>query len=476
MRTSISLFFLFFVFKMSAQQNFSKVFGSVGADINRGYKIVALPDKSFIIGGDWNGQGYLMRLMPNGNQLKYKTLATTLGTTSIKDLVLDATGTTVFAVGECKKCVAGDSTVRVFAVKADTANLSFTGFRVYEGNNAANKIMLTPSIARNGTDLFMSATTAGGGLNFEDYTLTKLNTNLDTVWRKVYNSCGACGFEYAWGTTATPNGVTTVLTHAFTDSATIWHFDLNGNPLWKIRSYTTQGIDNLAIAAKNDKVVIGGGIKGLFYDPTTYTAAIAVLSETTGVQVGAIGISVDTLTHETVTSVDFTNNGSVLVGYKRTEPTRVASRVYRLNPTTYAIAGFTEIPKDDDFTGTFITNAVSLNNDGTEFAACGFQGLNNRTFFFSRNSVRVAAEDVDLDSQLSVFPNPNSGHFQVKIPIFEGFLSLTITNSLGQIVLQQKIPPSVSAHFLPVSVGQKGIYFCQIQSEKGIVVRQVLVN
>ena len=87
MRTSISLFFLFFVFKMSAQQNFSKVFGAVGADINRGYKIVALPDKSFIIGGDWNGQGYLMRLMPNGNQLKYKTLATTLGANGLRGCV-----------------------------------------------------------------------------------------------------------------------------------------------------------------------------------------------------------------------------------------------------------------------------------------------------------------------------------------------------------------------------------------------------
>ena len=322
----------------------------------------------------------------------------------------------------------------------------------------------------------MSATIAGAGLNFEDYTLTKLNTNLDTVWRKVYNSCSACGFEYAWGTTATPNGVTTVLTHAFTDSATIWHFDLTGNPLWKVRSYTTQGIDNVAIAAKNDKVVIGGGVKGLPHDPTTYTAVIAVLSETTGVQVGAIGISADTLTHETVTSVDFANNGSVLVGYRRAESTRVASRVYRLNPTTYAVAVFTDIPKDDDFTSTLITSVAALNNDGTEFAACGFQGLNNRTFFFSRNSVRVATDDMDLGSQLSVFPNPNSGHFQIQIPIHEGFLSFKITNSLGQIVLQQIIPPSVWEHFLPVSVGQKGVYFCQIQSEKGVVVRQVLVN
>ena len=180
---------------LSAQQTYTQVYGTVQTDINRGYKIVALPNNQFVIGGVWNNKAYLMKVGANGNQLVFKSLDGNInGNSVVKSLILDTDGSLI-AVGECTRCVQTDTLTKVFAIRTD-ANLTPLNTRIYGGSNPTNNSLFAPSIVQKGGNLIMIAGTGGIGFNFEDIVLQSLNANLDTIWRKTINSCAACGFEY----------------------------------------------------------------------------------------------------------------------------------------------------------------------------------------------------------------------------------------------------------------------------------------
>ena len=473
------LFHFYLILPLCAQQPYTQVYGTVQTDINRGYKIIALPNNTFVIGGEWNGKAYLMKVAANGNQLRYRSLDTQInGNSTIKDMLLDADGSIV-AVGECTRCanVTTDSLKKAFAIRTDTA-LTVLKTRVYNGANAANNILSAPSIARKGSNLIMIASTGGLGLNFEDLVLQSLNTNLDTVWRKVINSCSNCGFEYAYGIAPTSTGVTALIGHAFTDSITTYHFDLNGNILWKTRAFTFEGLDNATIAANgNGKIYIAGGAKGVAgFDPTKFTAIISTLSEATGVSLTGTVINTDTLTDETIRTLSVTTDGSILVGYSRTLSTSVASRVYRLNASDSQIASFTDIPNPDAITSMTVTSVVPMNNNGTQYAACGIRGLFNRTFFHSYTTVRVSTEESDLENDFTVYPNPTTSNITVKIPKTNTPVSLVLSNVLGQVLWKQTIKHSLVNEERYFTIAEKGFYFLQLQSEKKATVRKIRVE
>ncbi len=474
------LFCLIFFPNLSAQQPYIQVYGTVQTDINRGYKIVALPNNTFVIGGEWNNKAYLMKVSASGNQLIYKSLDGSFnGNSSVKDIVLDADGSLI-AVGECTRCATTDTLKKVFALRAD-ANLNPLNVRVYAGSNPTNNVLFAPSIVRKGSNLMLIASTGGLGLNFEDIVLQSLNANLDTIWRKTINSCAACGFEYPYGLAATANGFTTIIGHAFTDSLTTYHFNASGNVLWKTRSFTYGGLDNATIAANgNGKIYIAGGAKGLpTYDPTKFTAAITTISEADGATITGTVINIDTLTDETVRCLSITTDGSILVGHLRAAPnvlgTYGVSRVYRLNALTSQIEGFTEIPNPDVFTPMHIASVVPMTANGTQFAATGIRGVLNRTFFYSFNRV-VATKNAELKRDFIVFPNPTAGNFEVKIPEMDGLLSLTLTNLLGQIVWIKTLKKDDAISNRRFSIAEKGVYLLQLQSETGIVVRKLTVD
>ena len=474
------LFCFIFLPMLSAQQTYTQVYGTVQADINRGYKIVALPNNQFVIGGVWNNKAYLMKVSANGNQLVFKSLDGNInGNSVVKDIILDTDGSLI-AVGECTRCVTTDTLTKVFAIRTD-ANLTPLNTRIYSGSNPTNNSLFAPAIVKKGSNLMMIAGTGGIGLNFEDIVLQSLNANLDTIWRKTINSCAACGFEYPLGLAATANGVTTIVGHAFTDSLTMYHFNTSGNILWKNRYSTLGGLDNGTIASNgNGKIYIGGGVKGVAgIDPTKFTAAITTIAEANGATLTGTVINVDTLTDESIRSLAVTTDGSVLVGHHRAAPnqfgTYAASRVYRLNASDSQIAGFTELPNPDVLTPVDISSVVPMNANGTQFAATGYRGLFSRTYFFSLNRV-VSTKNTTLQPGFTVFPNPTSGNFNIMIPESNEPLSLTLTNILGQVIWTKTLDKNRPLSNQAFSVAEKGVYLLQLQSVSSIAVQKLTVE
>lgn len=481
------LFCLICLCKLSAQQPYIQVYGTVQTDINRGYKIVALPNNTFVIGGEWNNKAYLMKVSANGNQLIFKSLDTQIsGNSLVKDILVDADGSLV-VVGECTKCVATDTLTKVFAVRAD-ANLEPSNLRIYGGSNAGNNVLAAPSIARKGSNLMLIATTGGLGFNFEDIVLQSLNANLDTIWRKTINSCAACGFEYPYGLAATANGFATIIGHAFTDSLTMYHFNASGNVIWKTRNFTFGGLDNATIAANgNGRIYIAGGAKGLpTYDPTKFTAAITTIAEADGSTITGTIINTDTLTDETVRCLSIATDGSILVGHRRSVPNTLgtygASRVYRLNALTSQIESFTDIPNPDVLTSMDIKSVVPMAANGTQFAATGIRGLFHRTWFYSLNRVVGTENALDLDpqNQWRIAPNPAEIGQNVQLNLLsdkEQTVKMTVFDAIGKVIrIEKRTLKSGENQWDLKGFQQAGLFWISIKTADGQKTLKVVVQ
>ena len=75
-------------------------------------------------------------------------------------------------------------------------------------------------------------------------------------------------------------------------------------------------------------------------------------------------------------------------------------------------------------------------------------------------------------SKVQVYPNPNNGKFTIQ-SLDENILSYTITNSLGEIILQEKINQDFLE--LDLSAQSKGLYFISIETVAGIILDKVIV-
>ncbi|MBL4657821.1 MAG: leucine-rich repeat domain-containing protein, partial [Flavobacteriales bacterium] len=87
-------------------------------------------------------------------------------------------------------------------------------------------------------------------------------------------------------------------------------------------------------------------------------------------------------------------------------------------------------------------------------------------------------EQTHLDD-IRIYPNPNSGAFtiQVQLTKAEDF-SLNITNGLGQSVLSKEVSQANTSVIIPIDLsGQSaGIYYIQIVTSSGVILRQIAVK
>jgi PKD repeat protein len=85
----------------------------------------------------------------------------------------------------------------------------------------------------------------------------------------------------------------------------------------------------------------------------------------------------------------------------------------------------------------------------------------------------------ELGWQLSVAPNPGTGLFrlQVAAPLQEE-ATLTILNTLGQVIARQSIEIMAGENSIPVDLGaaDSGAYFLQVQTPRGVSVLSVVKN
>jgi hypothetical protein len=76
-----------------------------------------------------------------------------------------------------------------------------------------------------------------------------------------------------------------------------------------------------------------------------------------------------------------------------------------------------------------------------------------------------------VKSEISIFPNPNNGTFQISLP--NGNETVFITNSLGQEIYKTKAANILMSIDLNIP---NGLYFVNIQTDKEILKQKVLIN
>ena len=84
-------------------------------------------------------------------------------------------------------------------------------------------------------------------------------------------------------------------------------------------------------------------------------------------------------------------------------------------------------------------------------------------------------DENNLDaSNITIYPNPSNGKFTIEISDFAIYnLQFTIYNLLGEVIFNQQISKSANQQ-IDLSAHPKGIYFLQLQTEKGMVYRKLM--
>ena len=84
----------------------------------------------------------------------------------------------------------------------------------------------------------------------------------------------------------------------------------------------------------------------------------------------------------------------------------------------------------------------------------------------------VSVNNLDKNSPFKLYPNPTNSTFSLEIANFSNFKSVSIYNSLGQTLLQQKSPEKT----FDVSNYAKGMYVVEVQTDKGISRQKLMVE
>lgn len=372
---------------MLAQQTYLQVYGQPQIDTNRTNAILQLDDSTYVLGGQWSDIGVLLKVDFKGNLIDHFFINGQVpGTSEIVDMVLDPSGN-IIAVGECVNCLPGDTLPKVFAIHTEPS-LLFINHKIYEGITPSNNLTRSPSINRKGNQLLLALSSGGPGLNFEDAVLYGITVNLDTLWRKTYNSCGNCGFDHVVDATPTDSGYAFLVLNHFTDSLTLWQVDDLGNPLWKTRHPYSSGLlyENLAYRSGT---IYASGTEPL---PSGDLGAVVWrFSDGDGSLLGKTSLDVAG-TNDWALGLEFSSDGNLLVAHQRMAPNGSGgeyrtSRIYRLDVTSHQVIDKTDIPNPGPLNGIYVTCVAPITPDGAEFAAAGYQNNHDRSFFFSKNSI-----------------------------------------------------------------------------------------
>ena len=84
----------------------------------------------------------------------------------------------------------------------------------------------------------------------------------------------------------------------------------------------------------------------------------------------------------------------------------------------------------------------------------------------------VGVNNLEKNSLFKLYPNPTNSNFSIELANFSNFKSVSVYNSLGQLLLQQKTPEKT----FDVSNYAKGMYVVEVQTDKGISRQKLIVE
>ncbi len=363
--------------------NENRAYGQVQADINRAYKVLPLPDSTFVIAGEWNKQAYLMKIDSLGDTLLFRTYTNEIGGNSkFLDLAADSAGGVV-AVGECTHCMGADTVTKVVVLKTD-ANLQLdlsSGVKKFGtaqgGPFPSNTQRYSPKItAAPGGFMLVSTVGIGGTLNAEDLVMTRLSASLDSLW-STFHLLGF--FERASDIVFTGDGYAIAINRPFSPSATALKTDTSGIAQWS-------------------RVVSSLSLQGMVYLPASQQLVLTG-SRATPSQGGdvllmrldaASGAPLDSLLigdplNDTGFDLQVLDDGNLLLAAQFAQPNAagsfLTSRIYRIQASPLQALGFDLIPNPDSITNMGVQSVLPLSCHGRQFLAVGIRGFYNRTFF-----------------------------------------------------------------------------------------------
>ena len=144
--------------------------------------------------------------------------------------------------------------------------------------------------------------------------------------------------------------------------------------------------------------------------------------------------------------------------------------------------------KRQQFTNTNLLS-LSLLDPGTTYkwkvrSECdGFSGnvssFTSWNFFTTLSANRIIAGDIDLASNLNIYPNPTSGIFNISfvsedIDTFE----ITIFDAFGKIISQEDRQDFIGEYVKLVDLSNwpRGIYMVQIQTQDSFVSKRIVLQ
>ena len=85
-------------------------------------------------------------------------------------------------------------------------------------------------------------------------------------------------------------------------------------------------------------------------------------------------------------------------------------------------------------------------------------------------------DDISWDIETSIYPNPNTGVFQLNIQAdIPSTYEVKIINLIGKTIVQQKVKTNFETRF-DLSSYPKGVYFMKIKSGKKQIIKRVVVQ
>lgn len=172
-----------------------------------------------------------------------------------------------------------------------------------------------------------------------------------------------------------------------------------------------------------------------------------------------------------------------------------------INQSTTSVLSFT--PQVQNNPATLLSSSTSWTQVSGSFVASGGEShivigsfsndLNTDTVVITTSSTNkvcyykiddvsvincfVGVEETTLNSRVSLFPNPTSDNFTIKLPAHVSINSVLIYNNLGQVMKKiespENIDGTVTCNNLEFPIG---IYYVVISTDKEIVNKKLIVN
>lgn len=190
---------------------FTRPYQGRQTDLNQGHKIIPTQDGNYVIAGNWNNEGYLMKVNCKGDSMDRKTYAGVVGGPYKITDVLELANGDLLVGGQCDHCATGDTTGKVLLFETDPS-LSYkpahgvkkfvppvSGPLMTTGEAYPNTKLATTSdgfYALSTMHCLSDVNPTFGCWNNEDTYVTKLDNALNLQWHKLLNYKNEFVFHY----------------------------------------------------------------------------------------------------------------------------------------------------------------------------------------------------------------------------------------------------------------------------------------